>query len=127
MLLQPAYGFVAFHNPNIANWSLRCRDLSPVWSPEAVEDLVSLCAYITEDSPAAAQRTVRLIIGSIEQLLPGKTLTQAPHLLPAITLMRIVAVAMTAVLLDFLIHHRDIVETGNASRAVTTIKARLSG
>jgi len=41
-----------------------------VWSPEAVEDLVSLRAYIAEDSPATAQRTVRLIIGSIEQLLP---------------------------------------------------------
>ena len=33
-----------------------------VWSPEAVEDLVSLRAYIAEDSPATAQRTVRLII-----------------------------------------------------------------
>src|SRR4029077_7815685 len=41
-----------------------------VWSAEAVEDLVSLRAYIAEDSPAIAQRTVRLIIGSIEQLLP---------------------------------------------------------
>src|SRR6478672_10351978 len=41
-----------------------------VWSPEAVEDLVSLRAYIAEDSPVTAQRTVRLIIGSIEQLLP---------------------------------------------------------
>ena len=38
-----------------------------VWSPEAVEDLVSLRAYIAEDSPATAQRTVRLIIESIEQ------------------------------------------------------------
>ncbi len=41
-----------------------------VWSPEAVEDLVSLRAYIAEDSPATAQRTVRLIIERIEQLLP---------------------------------------------------------
>ena len=41
-----------------------------VWSPEAVEDLVLLRAYIAEDSPATAQRTVRLIIESIEQLLP---------------------------------------------------------
>ena len=41
-----------------------------VWSPEAVEDLVSLRAYIAEDSPATAERTVRLIIESDEQLLP---------------------------------------------------------
>ena len=40
-----------------------------VWSAEAVEDLVSLRAYIAEDSPAIAQRTVRLIIESIEQVL----------------------------------------------------------
>ena len=42
-----------------------------VWSPEAVEDLVSLRAYIAEDNPAAARRTVRHIIESIEQLIPN--------------------------------------------------------
>ena len=40
------------------------------WSPEAIEDLVSLRAYIAEDNPAAAHRTVLHIIASIEQLLP---------------------------------------------------------
>ena len=40
------------------------------WSPEAIEDLVSLRAYIAEDNPAAARRTVQHIIESIEQLLP---------------------------------------------------------
>ena len=40
------------------------------WSPEAVEDLVSLRAYIAEDNPAAARRTVQHLIESIEQLLP---------------------------------------------------------
>jgi len=41
-----------------------------VWSPEAIEDLVSLRAYIAEDNPAAARRTVQHIVESIEQLLP---------------------------------------------------------
>jgi toxin ParE1/3/4 len=41
-----------------------------VWSPEAIEDLVSVRAYIAEDNPAAARRTVQLIVESIEQLLP---------------------------------------------------------
>ena len=41
-----------------------------VWSPEAIEDLASLRAYIAEDNPAAARRTVRHIIESIEQLIP---------------------------------------------------------
>ena len=27
------------------------------WSPEAIEDLVSLRAYIADDNPAAARRT----------------------------------------------------------------------
>ena len=40
------------------------------WSPEAIEDLVSLRAYIAEDNPAAARRTVQHLIESIEQLLP---------------------------------------------------------
>jgi toxin ParE1/3/4 len=40
------------------------------WSPEAIEDLVSLRAYIAEDSPAAARRVVLHIVQNIEQLLP---------------------------------------------------------
>jgi len=40
------------------------------WSPEAIEDLVSLRAYIAEDNPTAARRTVQHIVESIEQLLP---------------------------------------------------------
>jgi toxin ParE1/3/4 len=40
------------------------------WSPEAIEDLISLRAYIAEDNPAAARRTVQHIVESIEQLLP---------------------------------------------------------
>ena len=46
-----------------------------VWSPEAVEDLVSLRAYIAEDSPTTARRTVRLIIENIEQFLPDNPQT----------------------------------------------------
>ena len=42
-----------------------------VWSLEAIEDLASLRAYIAEDNPAAARRTVRHIIESIEQLIPN--------------------------------------------------------
>ncbi len=41
-----------------------------LWSPEAIEDLNSLRAYISEDDPAAARRVVLHILHSIEQLLP---------------------------------------------------------
>jgi plasmid stabilization system protein ParE len=40
-----------------------------VWSPEAIEDLASLRAYIAEDNPAAARRVMLQIIETVEQLL----------------------------------------------------------
>jgi toxin ParE1/3/4 len=40
-----------------------------VWSPEAIEDLASLRAYIAEDNPAAARRVVLQLIQNVEQLL----------------------------------------------------------
>ena len=43
--------------------------MTPVWSPEAIDDLVSLRAYISEDDPAAAQRVALHIIHSVEVLL----------------------------------------------------------
>ena len=45
-------------------------EMNIVWSPEAIEDLVSLRAYTAEDNPAAARRTVRHVIESIEQIIP---------------------------------------------------------
>jgi toxin ParE1/3/4 len=41
-----------------------------VWSPEAIEDLASLRAYIAEDNPAAARRVVLRVLQDIERLLP---------------------------------------------------------
>ncbi len=41
-----------------------------VWSPEAIEDLASLRAYIAEDNPDAARRIVLRIIHDIERVLP---------------------------------------------------------
>jgi toxin ParE1/3/4 len=42
-----------------------------LWSPEAIDDLTSLRAYIAEDNPAAARRIALHIIHNIEQLLPN--------------------------------------------------------
>jgi len=42
-----------------------------LWSPEAIDDLTSLRAYIAEDNPAAAQEVALHIIQNIEQLLPN--------------------------------------------------------
>ncbi|HEY0222912.1 MAG TPA: type II toxin-antitoxin system RelE/ParE family toxin [Pseudolabrys sp.] len=42
-----------------------------VWSPQAIDDLASLHAYIAEHDTAAAQRTLLRIVRDIEQLLAG--------------------------------------------------------
>ena len=41
-----------------------------VWSPEAIEDLASLRAYLAEDDPSAARRAVLHIVQNVERLLP---------------------------------------------------------
>ena len=50
--------------------------MTPVWSPEAINDLVALRAYIEQDDPAAAQRVALHIVQNIETLLemgrPGR-------------------------------------------------------
>lgn len=68
-----------------------------VWSPEALDDLAALHAYIAEDAPAAAQRTVMRVVDAVEQLLaehpaigrPGRVpgtrelgITGTPYLVP---------------------------------------------
>jgi toxin ParE1/3/4 len=46
-----------------------------IWSPEAIEDLISLRAYIAEESPAVARRIVLRILHDVERLLPDN-----PHM-----------------------------------------------
>lgn len=53
-----------------------------LWSPEAINDLALLRAYIAEDDPAAAQRVVLHIIGSIERLLSGQSHMGRPGRVP---------------------------------------------
>jgi toxin ParE1/3/4 len=45
--------------------------MTPIWSPEAIADLVALRAYTEQDDPAAAQRVALHIIHSVETLLPN--------------------------------------------------------
>jgi len=43
--------------------------MTPLWSPEAIADLVALRAHIAQDNPAAAQRVALHIIRNVETLL----------------------------------------------------------
>jgi toxin ParE1/3/4 len=45
--------------------------MNPVWSPEAINDLAALRAYIEQDDPAAAQRVALHIVKNVETLLPN--------------------------------------------------------
>jgi toxin ParE1/3/4 len=53
-----------------------------LWSPEAIDDLTSLRAYIAEDNPAAAQEVALHIIQNIEQLLPNNPQLGRPGRVP---------------------------------------------
>jgi toxin ParE1/3/4 len=43
--------------------------MTPIWSPEAIDDLASLRAFIAEDNPAAAQHVVLHILHNVDALL----------------------------------------------------------
>ena len=53
-----------------------------LWSPEAIEDLTSLRAYIAEDNPAAAKGIVLRILHNIEQLLSNNPQMGRPGRVP---------------------------------------------
>ena len=53
-----------------------------LWSPEAIDDLTSLRAYIAEDNPAAAPEVALHIIQNIEQLLPNNPQMGRPGRVP---------------------------------------------
>jgi toxin ParE1/3/4 len=68
-----------------------------VWSPEAIQDLISLRAYIAEESPAGARRIVLRILHDVEGLLadnpemgrPGRVpgtrelvISRSPYIVP---------------------------------------------
>jgi toxin ParE1/3/4 len=53
-----------------------------LWSPQAIDDLTSLRAYIAEDNPAAARGIALNIIYNIEQLLPNNPQMGRPGRVP---------------------------------------------
>jgi toxin ParE1/3/4 len=53
-----------------------------LWSPEAIDDLTLLRAYIAEDDPAAARGVVLHIIHNVEQLLPNHAQMGRPGRVP---------------------------------------------
>lgn len=56
--------------------------MTPVWSPEAIDDLAALRAYIEQDDPAAAQRIALRIIHNVETVLPANPEMGRPGRVP---------------------------------------------
>jgi toxin ParE1/3/4 len=56
--------------------------VTPVWSPETIDDLAALRAYIEEDDPAAARRTALRIVHAIEVLLAANPRIGRPGRVP---------------------------------------------
>jgi toxin ParE1/3/4 len=52
--------------------------MTPVWSPEAIDDLAALRAYIEQDDPPAAQRVELRSIEDVETLLPNNPEMRRP-------------------------------------------------
>jgi toxin ParE1/3/4 len=53
-----------------------------VWSPKAIRDLISLRAYIAEESPASARRVASRILQSVGTLLPHNPQMGRPGRVP---------------------------------------------
>jgi toxin ParE1/3/4 len=56
--------------------------MTPLWAPEAINDLAALRAYIERDDPAAAQRVALHVIHNIEVLLANSPEMGRPGRVP---------------------------------------------
>ncbi len=56
--------------------------MTPIWSPEAIADLVALRAYIAQDDPKAARRVALHIVHDVETLLPNSPEMGRPGRVP---------------------------------------------
>ncbi len=56
--------------------------MTPVWSPEAIDDLAALRAYIEQDDQAAAQRVALNIVQNVETLLSNSPEMGRPGRVP---------------------------------------------
>ena len=54
----------------------------PVWSPEAINDLAALRAYIEQDDPKAVQPVALHIVRNVEKLLPSNPEMGRPGQVP---------------------------------------------
>jgi hypothetical protein len=80
VLLQSAYGFVAFHNTNIANWSLRCHDfrLTVVAVDPSSKPITGATAVLVDELAAGAFQRQRSAasLANVTGISPSTTSTR---------------------------------------------------
>lgn len=94
-------GRVLGHGPRTS----QATQVNIIWSPQALDDLVSLRAYIAEDDPAAAERIVLRILRNVEMLLPDNPQAGRPGRVPGT---RELVVPRTPFIVPYRIAGRDI-------------------
>jgi len=77
-----------------------------VWSPEAIEDLISLRAYIAAQSPAGARRIVLRILQAVERVLPDNPHIGRPGRVPGT---RELVIPQTPYIVPYRVH-RDVLQ-----------------
>ena len=75
------------------------------WSPEAIEDLISLRAYIAEESPAGARRIAMRILDVVEDLLPANPHMGRPGRVPGT---RELVIPQTPYIFPYRIHRNTV-------------------
>ena len=79
--------------------------MTPIWSPEAIDDLASLRYYIAKDNPAAAQRVVLHILHNDEALLSEHPAMGRPGRVPGT---RELLIPDTTFIVPYRVHDRTI-------------------
>ena len=97
-----------------------------LWSPEAIEDLASLRAYIAQNDPAAARRVALHIIHNIEQLLPDNPQMGRPGRVPG---MRELVIPKTPFSVPYRLHRNvvHILRVYHAARGNREYPSRFRG
>jgi toxin ParE1/3/4 len=76
-----------------------------IWSPEAIQDLISLRAYIAEESPTSARRVALRILHDVEDLLPENPHMGRPGRVPGT---RELVIPQTPYMVPYRIQHNAI-------------------
>lgn len=80
--------------------------MNVIWSSEAIDDIESLRAYISQDNPDAALRVARRILDAVETLLPTNPNIGRPGRVPGT---RELVISRTPYIVPYRIHDESVI------------------